>query len=85
MFDPRRAYINGLVSVTPNNGADVPRTLYGLNVSAAGVVRITTVGTDSEPSYTGLWYVTPGDNGMKCGISRVWVTDLTATIVAGIL
>lgn len=87
MYDPLRGFASSYVTVTAADDADVPRPLKGLNVAAAGYVKITTVGTDNAPSWTGSIYVTQGDNG-TAPIKRVFATGATspaATIVAGIL
>jgi len=84
MFDPQRAFATGYVAVSGNDSTDLPRPLKGLNISAAGTVKITTVGTANTPSVTVTIYCPVGDVG-TAPIQRLWATGGTATVAAGII
>ena len=66
-----------LFAITPNDGADLATAVRALNVSAAGTVRVTTVGGDTETIYVAAGGAFP------VRAIRVWSTGTTATGIVG--
>lgn len=61
-----------LLSVTPDDGADLPVASRGINVGTSGAVRVTTVGGTTETVYVAAGSAFP------LRVSRIWQTGTTA-------
>lgn len=67
-----------LIEIVPDDEADLPHVLSGLNVATPGTVRVTT-----KDGSTGTVFVEAG-TVLPLRITRVWATDTTATGLRGL-
>lgn len=66
-----------IIAVTPSDTVDLPEVCRRLNVAAAGTVRVTTLGGDTETVYIAAGVVFP------LVVTRVHATGTTATGIIG--
>lgn len=62
-----------LLTVTPDDGADLPFASRALNVAASGAVRVTTINGDVETVFIGAGSAFP------VRAVRIWASGTTAT------
>lgn len=80
MSDPFESYVTGLespashlITVTPDDAADLTVPSRALNVGIAGVVRVTTVGGTTADISVAAGITFP------VRVTRIWATGTTAT------
>jgi hypothetical protein len=62
-----------LKSIAPNDSADLEHASRGLNAASAGLVRVTTLGGDTETVFLAAGIAFP------LRVRRIWQTGTTAT------
>ncbi|GFE52462.1 hypothetical protein So717_42150 [Roseobacter cerasinus] len=67
-----------LTAIVPSDSADLPRATRAINVSSAGVVRVTTVNGDEAQVYVAAGIAFP------LRARRVWATGTDATGIVGL-
>lgn len=70
---------SSLIEIVPDDGADLPQVLSGLNVATPGTVRVT-----MRDGSTGAVFVEAG-TVFPLRVRRVWATDTTATGIRGLV
>ena len=68
-----------LISVVPDDAADLAQASRALNVSGSGTVRITTVGGTTATVYVAAGIAFP------VRVTRVWASGTTATDIVAML
>jgi hypothetical protein len=68
-----------VIEIVPDDDADLPHILSGLNVATPGTVRVMT-----KDGTTGTVFVEEG-TVFPLRVRRVWATDTTATGICGLV
>lgn len=67
--------------VTPNDGADLPRTARAIYIGGAGALRITPINGAADITIAAV----PAGTMLPIAVRRVWATGTTATSIVALI